>query len=148
VDRDNFESFARGVPLPSFTAKEIIDWFDMIKGFHARGVKFQRLRLMPDTINPYLRYEIEWGYTNFQALGEEFRFHPLSATNRTFHKDFYIVDNSIVVHLEYGDGGTWGGFFLEKDPLYAKELIDGALALWNNATSLEEFLASYRSKAL
>jgi|ERR1035438_8809360 hypothetical protein len=148
ADRALYEKFLRGVPLPPLSCSTTMQWFGSIKGHSERGVSFQRLRLMPEKVTPYLRYEIDWCYTYSKDFGEETRFHPLSATNQAIQSDFYVVDDSKLIHIEYGPAGAWVGFSSEKDSTYAKQLIAGSSALWDGATKLEEFLASYRSTSV
>jgi len=145
-DRVICDQFLRGVPLPPLDSPEIKEWDEMIRNYRKRGISFDRLRLMPETITPYLRYEIDWVYSYTAGAGEETRFWPIKKSSPTLQRDFYVLDDATVIHLEYDQSGRWTGFSFETDSAYARDLIAGSSQLWNSAMKLEEFLASYRSR--
>ena len=146
ADRAIYDEFARGVPLPPINSCAMTQWFESIRKHCERGVRFQRLRLMPKQMTPYLRYEIDWCYTYSNDFGEETRFHQLSPTNQNSLTDFYVVDDSKLIHIEYGAGGTWLGFSFENDSTCTQELIVNSSEFWESATNLEDFLRSYRGR--
>lgn len=148
ADHAIFEKFISGIPLPPVTCSTTMQWFGSIKNHSERGVRFQRLRLVPEKVTPYLRYEIDWCYTYSKDFGEETRFQPIVATRQALRTDFYVVDDSQLIHIEYGPGGVWLGFAIERDIAYARELILESSRLWDMAIKLEDFLAGYRGKSV
>jgi hypothetical protein len=99
-------------------------------------------------VTPYIRYEIDWCYTYSKDFGEETRFCALNAASENLRTDFYVVDDAVLVHIEYGSGGVWKGFSRENEASYATALITGSSAVWDAATKLEEFLADYRNRSV
>ena len=140
-----FAHFTRGVPLLPFEHSGVKDWLDKIHRICERGISFQRLRLIPRLITPYLRYEIDWYYSHSKPYGEDTRFYPLTSMPQSIKSDFYVFDDAKVVHIEYNARCDWTGSYLETNDTRANELINGSSVIWNNATKLEDFLARYRS---
>jgi hypothetical protein len=106
-ERD-FQRFVHGVPLPQTANAE---WADEVKELTSSGKQIIRVRLLPEQVNPYLRFELEWGYPYSAAAGEDIRFLPrkkatqLVGDNKTL-VDFWLFDDAEAVILNYNPDAT------------------------------------------
>jgi hypothetical protein len=114
------EAYMAGEPLPPPSQTPSV-WEGLIRSAADRGASFNRVHIMPDKINPYLRYALEWGYSKHGAAGENIFFLPQARLTeelrRHAHQDFFLFDgktehSTTVVYL-YGPNGelpTTGGY--------------------------------------
>ncbi len=144
-DRKIYEEFINGVPTPPLDSGLTMQWFGSIRGHSERGVTFQRLRLLPNIISPYLRYEIEWCYSFSRKFGEETRFvyNPPGIDG-----DFYSIDGTTLIWLRYSKDVSFLGFEEELDKQLTEVLLSKAYTQWDQAQTLETFLRAYRRKPL
>jgi len=115
-ETEAFAAYKRGeLILPSRSPDQ--EWWESLVRRHtADGKTFQRVHVLPETITPYLRFEIEWGYAHTQAAGERIHFLPPSAPEalrRAATEDFWLFDDRTLVYLIYDGEGRF--LRLEKE---------------------------------
>ncbi|MDH6131724.1 hypothetical protein P3T37_001098 [Kitasatospora sp. MAA4] len=103
---ENFRAFLAGEPQPSDYNQE---WADEVRGNTDAGKRMYRVHIVSRPLTPYLLFELGWGYAKNAAAGEEFfilditdRPNPLEGV-----PDFWVFDESTVVTMQYGEGGTF-----------------------------------------
>jgi Family of unknown function (DUF6879) len=141
------DAFLRGdLELPRTPA--IDAFFAHIRQERAEGRIRTRVHAIAGPLTPYLRYEVEWGYTACAAAGEEIHIlHTPSWRESPFSDqppDFYLVDDETTAVMRYDDEGHWLGFDLVTHPDQLAEyrrLRDLAL---QHATPLQQYLAAMR----
>lgn len=97
--------YVNGGVHPPFTDPGWTGWYDRVKAAVAAGKEMVRVHLVPEVLTPYLRYEIEWAYTLFNApagekvylvnLDRHSQFAPIRG------KDFYLFDDSSVLEINF-----------------------------------------------
>ncbi|MBP2320689.1 hypothetical protein JOF56_001074 [Kibdelosporangium banguiense] len=96
--------FLAGEPKPpGFNER----WQNNIRTWAAEGKSVSRVRLVRFPLSDYQRYIFSWGVPTNIAAGEDVR--VLDITDESFglpDQDFWIFDDSIVVHLNFNPDGT------------------------------------------
>ncbi|WP_034268554.1 DUF6879 family protein [Haloechinothrix halophila] len=92
-------------------------WLDGVRAATAAGRKFQRVRVLPDPLTDYLRWEMHIAHINAEA-GEEIR--VLDEQDRVAHDlpdyDFWLFDDSLVALMRFDDNRAFQGAELTDDP--------------------------------
>ncbi|HEV7467088.1 MAG TPA: hypothetical protein VGP96_12350 [Candidatus Dormibacteraeota bacterium] len=112
-EADEFEAFLRGDPVPPPNPPEFDAWSAQLRQERAEGRIRSRVHAIAGPLTPYLRYEIEWGYTSNAAAGEDIRIlHVPRWSDSPFGEqppDFYLLDDERVVLMAYDGTGHWLG---------------------------------------
>ncbi|MFE4397091.1 MULTISPECIES: DUF6879 family protein [Streptomycetaceae] len=102
----SLRAFLDGEPQPADYNQE---WVDEVRANTAGGKRMYRVHILSRPLTPYLRFELGWGYTKNATAGEEFFIldttdqpNPLDGV-----PDFWVFDESTVITMRYGDGGTF-----------------------------------------
>ena len=139
AEADTFRSFLAGDPKPDgFNAA----WHQSIRDHAAAGRTFTRAKVVRQPLTDYSRYLFSWAIPSNVEAGEDYRIVDL--TNRTLdlpEQDFWMFDESTVVHLNYRPDGTQINRTLVENPHLSKYLRWRDLALaeslpfaeWNSA---------------
>ncbi|WP_409470724.1 DUF6879 family protein [Streptomyces sp. HC307] len=105
-EAENVARFLRGEPKP---ADHNARWHERVHGYLALGRTIGRVRVVRQPLTDYQRYQFAWGIPGNIAAGEDIRILdvtqddyglPLSGT------DWWIFDESRIVHLNYRQDGT------------------------------------------
>jgi hypothetical protein len=118
------------------------EWHETIRDHVAAGRTFQRAKLVRLPLTDYSRYLFEWIVPGNVAAGEDYRI--IDVTDRELdipRQDFWLFDESVVVHLNYRPDGTQINRELLRDPDIGQYLRwrDAAVAAgipfteWNRA---------------
>ncbi len=142
------DAFLRGEPeLPR--TPEIDDFLANIGRERTEGRIRTRVHAIVGPLTPYLRYEVEWGYTACAAAGEDIHIlHSPSWHESPFGvqpPDFYLVDDETVAIMRYDAEGHWLGFDLHTEAGQLREhqrLRDLAL---DHPIPLQRYLAAMRA---
>lgn len=129
--------FKSGAPQPE--AHRTRPWTDQVREIVTTGRTITRVHVVDLPLTPYLKFEIQWGYTSNTAAGEQI----FLRTNRegvdTF-EDFWLLDGSSVIQMRYGADGSWLGAELIDAPELVSPYCVAAQAALGGATPLEHFL--------
>jgi hypothetical protein len=92
-------------------------WLDTVANGSAAGKQFQRARVVRSPLSDYITYEFAWGYVFNVRTGEDIRIIDLAEQPDPGlpAQDFWLLDDSIVVRMDYEQDGTQLG----------RELLDG-----------------------
>jgi hypothetical protein len=147
-ERQEFEAFLRGDPLPPPNPPEFDEWLTKLRQESAEGRIRSRVHAIAGPLTPYLHYEIDWAYKVNAAAGEDIRIvHSASWETSPFGEqppDFYLLDDERVILLAYDDVGHWLGGDILTDPSQVatyRRLRDLAMG---SAISLADYLAALR----
>ena len=147
-EREEFEAFLRGDPLPPPNPPEFDAWLDQLRRERVEGRIRSRVHAIAGPLTPYLHYEIDWAYKGNAAAGEDIRIvHAASWETSPFGTqppDFYLLDDERVILLTYDEAGHWEGGEILTDPNAVapyRRLRDTAMA---SSRPLAEYLAALR----
>lgn len=140
-------AFLRGEPVRPHD-QSLQGWLERLRGEQESGRRRERVHAIAGPLTPYLRCEIEWGYTINALAGEEIHIlHRETWEDTPFGSrppDFYLLDDRTVVVMAYDEVGHWlGGEVISRPDQVAKylELRDKALAA---SVPLRDYLAALR----
>ncbi len=131
--------FLRGDPKP---VEHNAAWHVTVREAAAAGKTFGRVRVVREPLTDYIRYQSAWGIPGNVEAGENIR--VLDLTGRTLglpDQDFWMFDETTVVHLNYRPDGTQINRELIESPNPSQYLHWRDLALsesvpfaeWNSA---------------
>lgn len=142
-EQEDFRRFLSGDPLPPTPNEQ---WCRRIREAAAQGKDYQRIRLLPDPLTPYMKFEIDWCYLYSAEAGEKISVllpeAPADLRAEAI-QDFWMFDDEQVVLLHYDDEGRFSGaeqVDAGKVPAY-RALRD---RLSEHAIPLREYLARIR----
>jgi hypothetical protein len=96
--------FLSGEPRPEW---HNADWHESVRAIVATGKTIGRVRTVRQPLTDYQRYQLAWGIPNNISAGEDIRILDLTDNNLGLpDQDFWLFDNSIVVHLNFNLDGT------------------------------------------
>lgn len=82
-------------------------WHETVRANVAAGKSIGRVRTVRDPLTEYQRFQIDWGIPGNVAAGEDIRILDLTQYGlRLPEQDFWLFDDSIVVHLNFNPDGT------------------------------------------
>lgn len=105
----------------------------------ARGVTWERLRVISDPPTMYERWELD-AYLDNQAAGETIHIvrRPFSAAP----PEFWLFDDHEAVVMHYTDAGEVERFTRAESPEHLSALIHHVRNLRSHAVTLDEYLAA------
>ena len=153
VDQLNprYNAFLSGDPVPP-PNKSSEDWVQLIRDAISKGKTMSRVHILPEKLTPYLKYEIEWGYTKNSAAGDDIRIVLPSRCDPTLQKaltqDFWLFDDTVVVLVDYDSQGSFKG--LRRLPASDDASIyrDARRLSWERSIPLREFLSLWRQNLI
>lgn len=121
---------------------EAASWLENLKDTSARGVKINRIRIVPQPIPEYIHYEIDyWQHsmengeniyfcneTDYLAIKSEQNFEP---------KDFLFGDNEVLIIFEYKDGDFFKEVYV-NDPSVVAKYLNLKQKLFEKSTPLKK----------
>jgi len=139
-------AFLAGAPKPGPDPDDLA-WQSNIRAHAAAGRPMQRVHVIRGPLTDYLRFEVEWGYPDNTAAGEDIGILHVGDGElpELGEEDFWLFDNSTLVLMRYDEHGRWLGAdqVVDPDRLSAyRRRRDQALAL---ALPLDDYLSGVRS---
>ncbi|TVL91745.1 DUF6879 family protein [Streptomyces sp. SAJ15] len=103
-----FRVFMAGDPQPDDYNQE---WVDEVRANIDAGKRMYRVHVLARPLTDYLRFELGWGYRKSIGAGEEFFILDITDGVNPLEDvpDFWMFDESTVVSMDYGAGGTFLG---------------------------------------
>jgi hypothetical protein len=112
----SFARFLAGEPKPSDHNE---DWHETVRSYVTSGKKMGRVRVVRQPLTDYQRYQLAWGIPGNIEAGEDIRILDVTENGLGLPKqDFWMFDESIVVHLNFNADGT----FRDRDRLDSPNL--------------------------
>lgn len=106
-------------------------WLDTVAEAAEQGRPIQRVRVVTQPLNDYVRYEFAYGYDYNGPAGEDIRIADVTNGNPGIpSEDFWLFDEATVVQMLYRPDGTQIGRELIESPDLSQYLAwrDFALA--------------------
>lgn len=108
--RDQYQIHGEQEPFRRWLAGEPDDlawfrpWLDMVAGRTARGLSFERVRVVPEPLTDYLRWEL-WGCQFNVEAGEQISYLPREQADELGlpRLDYWLFDNERVALLHFAD---------------------------------------------
>ncbi|MGC9537144.1 DUF6879 family protein [Streptomyces sp. UG1] len=127
-EAETFRAFLAGEPIPEdFNGS----WHQTIRDHATAGRTMTRAKIVHRPLTPYSRYLFAWAIPGNVAAGEDYQI--VDVTERPNpglpEQDFWMFDETTVVHLNYRPDGTQINRELIKDPEIEKYLAWRDLAL-------------------
>jgi hypothetical protein len=146
-EEEALRAFLEGAPKPGPDPDDLA-WQANIGAHAAAGRPMQRVHIIRGPLTDYLRFEIEWGYRDNAAAGEDIRILHVAKGELPDlgDVDFWLFDDSTLVLMRYDEKGRWLGADQVVDPDRLSEYRrrrDQALAL---AVSLGDYLSEVRAR--
>ncbi|MEV3873336.1 DUF6879 family protein [Streptomyces sp. NPDC049906] len=121
AEAENFARFLRGEPKPD---DHNANWHGTVRDTVASGKTVGRVRVVRQPLTGYQRYQFAWGIPGNIRVGEDIRILDLTNENVDLpRQDFWMFDESIVVHLNYRSDGTQINRELIAEPNLAQYLM-------------------------
>jgi hypothetical protein len=144
-EAERFALFLGGAPNPG-PDEGLRGWQELIRTHVSNGRSMQRVHVIRGPLTDYLRFEIEWGYRDNAAAGEDIRLLQVGQDelSEIGHEDFWLFDEVVLVRMRYDEAGHWTGAEKVTDPDLVREYRarrDNALAL---AVPLDDYLSEVR----
>ena len=104
-------------PPPGFMS----DWQDLVRSASAKGRTMSRVHVVPQSLTPYLKFEVEWGYPGSVEAGEDVRILQTDRPANAFKSnwpasDFWLFDDETVALMNYDADGSFVGATITTDP--------------------------------
>lgn len=109
-DGGDFARYLAGEPGPDMERKG--PFLAALRADQARGLVTRRVHVVRSPLTPYLRYEMEWGYTH-NAAYEDIRILDLAEVPEPAglsDHDFWLIDGREVAIMAYDGEGCYLGF--------------------------------------
>ena len=128
AEAETFRAFLAGEPMPDGFNER---WHQTIRSHTAAGRSMTRAKLVRRPLTPYSRYLLGWGVPGNVEAGEDYRIVDLTDRPNPGlpEQDFWMFDETTVVHLNYRSDGTQINRELIQDPDIDKYLAWRDLAL-------------------
>ncbi|MGH2690786.1 MAG: DUF6879 family protein [Actinomycetota bacterium] len=144
-EADRLRLFMEGAPNPGPDEGQRA-WQSIVRRHAHAGRYMQRVHLIRGPLTDYLRFEIEWGYRDNAAAGEDIRILHVGPDElpELGSEDFWLFDDALAIRMRYDDDGHWTGADTAESSLLAEyqRRRDQALAL---AVPLSDYLSEVRS---
>jgi len=123
------------------------DWIKVVENANRQGKAIQRVRLLPEEIGDYLRFEIDCGYIYSAEQGEKIYFIPQNIANSLKNipdYDFWLFDDKILVKMNYDNEGNFLGAEKIKNEHEIRKSLMAKNALIKNSILFEEWIVKNR----
>ncbi|HYR62015.1 MAG TPA: helix-turn-helix transcriptional regulator [Actinomycetota bacterium] len=110
-------AFLAGAPKPGPDPDDLA-WQSNIRAHAAAGRPMQRVHVIRGPLTDYLRFEVEWGYPDNTAAGEDIGILHVGDGElpELGEEDFWLFDDSTLVLMRYDEHGRWLGADQVVDP--------------------------------
>ncbi len=146
-EKETFSKFKNGQITPD--ADYNADWHTVIAAICQRDAIIHRLRVIPEPMTDYFRYQVNWGYIGNIAAGDRVVTVPnldVKTLDLPIVKDFWLFDDTECILVEYDLRGAYLGANLVAEkyiPCYVavknallKQAVDiRTTAAWTEATT-------------
>ncbi|MFD9890799.1 DUF6879 family protein [Amycolatopsis sp. NPDC059027] len=103
-EQDSLKQFMAGGSRPEGHNS---GWHETVRGLTQAGKSIGRVRTIRKPLTDYQRYQLAWGIPGNVEAGEDIRILDLSENDLGLpQQDFWLFDDSIVVHLNFNPDGT------------------------------------------
>lgn len=141
-DKKEFQKFKNG---NIFIDSETKQFCKIIRQLVCEGKRIIRVRVIPETLTEYLKFEIKTGYLPQLNAGAEIYLISREKYKQLLEPDFnpddfFVFDNHTIVELIYDDNGSFLREEIVKDIETKKKYLALKRNLIKQGTPLEEYL--------
>ena len=140
-EAEALQLFSEGKPMPMDFNKP---WLEIVRGAAGTPRRFRRVRILSDPITLYQQFEIEWGYKNSSAAGEEIRLVGAEEAISLPSVDFWLFDDSTAVRMKYDSEGRFLGTVGVSDPAEIDSYRQAKTRALELSSCLSEYLSTRR----
>ncbi len=127
-----YEAYKAGKEIEGFANQ---GWIDCLEDWKGEGKTISRVRICPEPVTDYFKYEFSWCYPRNMTSGERISFvsHTDAAKvdDSNMLADYWLFDNAHLVQLLYDDQGEY---------VTCKEITDV-----DNASKIKELIRNLMS---
>ncbi|MDD3340881.1 MAG: hypothetical protein PHN72_01580 [Bacilli bacterium] len=146
---EEYQNYINGVPEHSF---EPSDWFRTVVQHTKNGRVVERIRVIPEEINPYIIFEFETGYVPHSVAGEKIHTISIEKYNALLSQikkgDFWIFDDETVLEMIYSDDGKFLGTNVVDESFAVQEFIRSYDKIKKDADDFSAVLKIIRNKSI
>lgn len=143
----HFQAYVRGDKTPPFIYS---DWKATIRNATSAGKTFEIVRLVPEPLTTYFRYELEWHYLEYRDAGQETRFVTAERITESLRsmkgQDFWLLDDKKAVFIKYDNQGDILGFYATEDPNILEKLVLLRSHAKELSIHIDEYLPKYKEQ--
>ena len=143
---EEYERYISGIPEFDFGKNS---WIQKIERIVQNNGEMERIRIVPQQINSYLRFETETGYIPNSVAGEKILVMPQKQyemmTPLELRGDFWIFDNSKVLKMNYAEDGEFIGSEMVQNQQFGNKIIDLFQALSGQGRELNHLIKVMRN---
>lgn len=147
-EKEALALYLTGEPLPP-SLRSHDTWTGFLTEAKRDGKHIQRVRVVPDHLTPYIRFEIEWCYAYSDQAGEEICVLPEAAlseiTSPAGITDFWLFDDRQAALLRYGPHGRFLSAEGLDEPEEVSRLVKLKRDLLGRAVPLRQYLERLRN---
>jgi hypothetical protein len=120
------------------------EWWDFIRSKTSSGVVMQRVRLVTFPLTDYTRFELP-AHARSVEQGDDIRIitEPVFSSLGINVKDFWMVDEAVVLRMQYDNGGLYLGCELEHN---VEPYIHAKQHLLEHSVLLKDFIGELNLK--
>ncbi|MEO5927856.1 MAG: DUF6879 family protein [Patescibacteria group bacterium] len=135
-EREDYQCFLNGEAV---SERKNEPWCSQVREFTAEHKDVSRIRILPAHLNPYIRYELEWGYPYSAEAGELIWLVPYTGYELVPDSisDFWLFDDEHVFAMQYDDGKYQGATLLPSSEM--RKIRDVMRSLMEHATLFEDY---------
>lgn len=138
IDEDKLQRWRDGLPTDREAKRP---WLDYIRGLRAAGKTFERVRMLTEPLNEYLRWLLEQTQDNIDA-GEDIRWIEQGAVPATLPSyDFYLFDDTRVAIMRFGDDKLLADLEVTDEPAIVDQHRAYRDAVWPLSTRHADYSA-------
>lgn len=146
-EKKHYEDFLQGKlfsPVEGF-----LQWCEFLQNCKNSNRKVTRIHVVEDTITPYFKYQLEWGYLQSAKEGENIHLvrrseHKNYISNLGIERDFWMFDQSVVFFMNYDKNGNFLNFEEIKEKEKIRKCIKIMDGLKEKIIPLSEYISYVR----
>ncbi|MBF6068182.1 MULTISPECIES: DUF6879 family protein [Nocardia] len=147
---DTYSTPEESEPFRMFLAGEPDDyawmngWTDTVRAGAARGVAFQRVRVVTVPHTDYTRWGLAVSEVNI-AAGEDVRYLPRHQVDadRLPSDDYWLFDDTMVAYTLFTPEGAAAGAAVTTDPVLVRRCIEIRAVIWPRAIPRARYIGSH-----
>lgn len=143
-ERDAFQRFLDGRPLPPSGLPWWQAWLDQMRELTRQGKRIRRVRVLSEPPSDYQRWEL-WGTPWHIEVGEEIRYisrHRAEQIGLPLEYDWWLFDDERLIITRFTDAGEIASKELITDPGNVAPYRTWRDLAVRNATTAESFAAA------
>lgn len=133
-----FVDWKAGIPIEFARHQE---WVDLVRETVARGVRWQRARIVSEPVTQFIRYEYESATIVNVPAGEDVRWLPRRRASDLClpGNDFWVFDDRLVRFTHFSGDGDYGDHEWTDEADVIKLCSNAFASVWERAVDHKDF---------